>query len=268
MLTRFEPSGIVTLLTDFGLSDTYVGQMHGVLLSVDPTLRIVNLTHQVSPQDIAEGAFQLATALDAFPAGCVHVAVVDPGVGTARRAIVVQTASRLFVAPDNGVLSYVLEDAIAAYAISGCENTGQEQSSTFHGRDIFAPVAGRLASGQLAPKDVGPAIDLASVVRLPAMIEEGEGVVSGPIAAIDHFGNCLTMIRAGKLPAPGDELEVVCGRFQVAGLSRTYSDVEPSAPLALIGSNGAIELSVRDGNAARSYGLARGDRVTVRTRRA
>lgn len=237
--------------------------MHGVLLSVDPALRIVDLTHQVSPQDIIEGAFQLLTAVDAFPDGCVHVAVVDPGVGSARRGIVVQTTGRLFVAPDNGVLSYVLDDSIAAFEISE-SHARPVLTFTFHGRDIFAPVAGRLAARQIAPEEVGPAIDPGSLVRFPMMLEEGDGEVSGPIASIDHFGNCLTMIDAATLPARGEVIEVLCGRFHVGGLSRTYSDVSQGAPLALIGSYGAIELSVRDGDAARSYGLTRGDRVVVR----
>ncbi|CAN5500158.1 hypothetical protein BH23CHL2_BH23CHL2_28700 [soil metagenome] len=262
-MSPFEPAGIVTLLTDFGLSDTYAGQMKGVLLGIDPTIRIVDLTHQVSPQNVAEAAFHLAAAVDAFPAGCVHLAVVDPGVGTARRAIVVQTDRHLVVCPDNGLVTLVAPEAVAAFEISPTIVGKSQPSSTFHGRDVFAPVAGRLASGQLNLEEVGPSVGLESLGRVRFGVVEEDGQILGTIVSIDHFGNCITLIGADSLPESTDEIDVRCGSFRVSGLSWTYETVDVGEPLTLIGSHGTLELSIRDGDVARSYGLALGDRVVV-----
>lgn len=262
-MSPFVSAGIITLLTDFGLSDTYVGQMKGVLLGIDPTIRIVDLTHEISPQNVGEAAFHLAAAFDAFPDGCVHLAVVDPGVGTSRRAIVVQTNRHLVVCPDNGLVTLVLPDAVAAFEILPSTLGESQPSSTFHGRDVFAPFAGRLASGELAIEEVGPPVGLESLVRISFDVVEEEGRIIGTIVSIDHFGNCITLIGADTLPESTEEIDVRCGSFRVSGLSWTYESVDTGDPLALIGSHGTLELSIRDGDAARRYDLALGDRVVV-----
>lgn len=263
-MSTFESAGIVTLLTDFGLADTYVGQMKGVLLGIEPTLKIVDLTHDVSPQDIDEGAFQLAAAIGAFPSGTVHVAVVDPGVGTGRRAIVVQTSTALYVAPDNGLLSYILPEAISAFEISNPDLLRDSRTSTFHGRDVFAPTAGHLASGRIAVSDVGPSINPSSLIAQSRAIESSDHAIGGEIVSVDRFGNCITLIPGEALPPAGTPVEVRCREFRTKLLAKTYQGVAPGEPVSLVGSYGTLELSVRDGSAAAEFSLARGDRVVVR----
>lgn len=260
------PPAIVTLLTDFGMADTYVAQMKGVMLGIDPTLRLVDLTHAIPPQDILEGAFQLATAVDAFPPGTVHVAVVDPGVGTERRAVVVRTRHAVFVAPDNGVLSFAVSAGVEEVReLLNPQLHRETVTATFHGRDIFAPSAALFASGRLAVKDAGPALDPDALVRLdiPEVRVTGD-VITGPVVSIDRFGNCLTLIRPAHIPAGRRIDSVECGEFRATRLSRTYAEESPGSPVALIGSFGTLELAAREANAARRWSIERGDIVAVR----
>ena len=252
---------IITLLSDFGAHDTYVGQMKGVLLGIAPGLSLVDLTHAVPPQDVFEGAFQLSTAWRAFAAGTVHLSVVDPGVGTARRAIAVLVAGHFFVLPDNGLLTLVLQDAPAEAAVELM--TPASAAPTFHGRDVFAPAAARLAlAGDLGA--VGRSIPPHSLVRLPVpLISLDAGRVSAPVVSIDHFGNCRTLLPRDALPASAGRLRVRCGALSVVGVSRSYADVAVGQPLALFGSHGGLVLAVRDGSAAEEWAIRRSALVEV-----
>ena len=257
--------GIVTLLSDFGLRDTYVGQMKGVVLNFHPTAQLVDLTHEVAPQDVTEGAFQLATSWRSFPSRTVHVAVVDPGVGTARRPIAFRYDGHFFVLPDNGLCSFVIgaKNPELAVVLDRPVSRLPEVSSTFHGRDVFAPAGAQLARG-VDLEELGTVIDPASLIRLSfPVVEPGNGVVRGPIVSIDHFGSCRTFIRPEDLPAPLDRVIVRCGRAVVRGIVRTYADVPEGRTLALFGSYGGLEISVRSGSAAKAWELERGMTVEV-----
>ncbi|HVB64174.1 MAG TPA: SAM-dependent chlorinase/fluorinase [Nitrolancea sp.] len=260
-----DQKGIVTLLSDFGLRDTYVGQMKGVMLNILPTAQIVDLTHEVAPQDVTEGAFQLATAWRSFPLRTVHVAVVDPGVGTSRRPIAFLYEGHFFVLPDNGLCSFVLGSNLPDIAVVLDRPVARlpTVTSTFHGRDLFSPAGAQLARG-IALEELGSKIDPKSLIRLSfPVVEPGESVVRGPIVSIDHFGSCRTFIGPNDLPAPVDRVIVRCGRAVVRGIVRTYADVPEGRTLALFGSYGGLEISVRSGNAARAWELERGMTVEV-----
>jgi S-adenosylmethionine hydrolase len=263
-------SGIITLTTDFGLADGYVGQMVGAILSVDPALRVVDVSHAVPPQAIAVGGLLLAAAASAFPAGTVHVLVVDPGVGTTRAGLLAAVGRAWFVGPDNGGWSALVRAAeargepVRAWRLTEPRFWRTSVSATFHGRDVFAPAAAHLAGG-VAPDALGQPFP--DPVRLPAPLPAPTaGGVTGRIVHIDHFGNAITDLTRGDLPDPPAALHVRCGRFAVAGIARTYADVTPGAPVALVGSFGTLELAERDGSAAATFDLARDDQVAISTR--
>ncbi len=253
------------MLSDFGTRDTYVAQMKGVTFGVAPEAQIIDLTHEISPQDVIEGAFQLATAWQSFPSGTVHVAVVDPGVGTSRRAIAFRFEGQYFVLPDNGLCSFVLGSAAPdqAVVLDRAASRRETVSFTFHGRDVFAPAGAHIARGmQLA--ELGTPIDPDSIIRLAfPEVDCRPGVVRGPVISIDHFGSCRTFIRPEDLPGAPEQVTVRCGRAVVRGIVRTYSDVPEGRTLALFGSYGGLEVSVRGGNAAKAWELARGMPVEV-----
>jgi len=260
-----DRSGIITMLSDFGLRDSYVGQMKGVILTICPEARLVDLTHDIAPQDVAEGAFQLATAWRSFPEGTVHVAVVDPEVGTARRAIAFLHEGHYFVLPDNGLSSFVLgaQEPQRAVLLERRAARLAHVSSTFHGRDVFSPAGAQLARG-IVLEDLGSEIDPASLNRLSVpVVATGNGVARGPIVSIDHFGSCRTFISPHDLPAPADRVVVRCGRAVIRGIVRTYADVSEGRTLALFGSYGGLEIAVRAGSAAKAWELERGMTVEV-----
>jgi S-adenosylmethionine hydrolase len=260
-----DRSGIVTLLSDFGLRDSYVGQMKGVILTILPTAQLVDLSHQIPPQDVTEGAFQLATAWRSFPPRTVHIAVVDPGVGTSRRPIAFRFNGHFFVLPDNGLCSFVLGDKNPDIAVLLDRPVARlpTVSSTFHGRDVFSPAGAQLARG-IELEELGNVIDPASLIRLSFPgVEPGNGIVRGPIVSIDRFGSCRTFIGPDDLPAPADRVVVRCGRAVVRGIVRTYADVSEGRTLALFGSYGGLEIAVRSGNAAKAWELERGMTVEV-----
>jgi S-adenosylmethionine hydrolase len=255
-------SSIITLTTDFGLTGAYVAAMKGVILSINPGVTVVDICHTISPQDITQAAFILSTAYQSFPKGTIHLVVVDPGVGSERKAIVLRTPSADFVAPDNGVLSYVLEQSTAspmdenqhrelapeleAFSITVPEFWQTPVSPTFHGRDIFAPVAAHLSLGR-TPADFGERVT--SLITLPVTQphREPSGSVIGHILYIDSFGNLITDITSRDLPATDGPLTIKVGNQTIHGLSRTYTDGK--GLLALIGSSGRLEISVKEGNA-------------------
>jgi S-adenosylmethionine hydrolase len=256
---KVPPPPIVTLLTDFGAGSGYPAQMKGVILSLLPGATLVDLSHEVPRHDVLAGALLLEACAPRFPASAVHVAVVDPGVGTARRPLsLVDGSGRRFVGPDNGLLTPFL-DGGRIHVIADRKVVPGPFSATFHGRDVFAPAAAWLAGGG-AVEDVGPAI--ADPVRLEWKLPERRGgEIHGECLTSDSFGNVLTSIR--DLDLLGGQAEVdVAGRR--ARFVSTYGDGRPGELLALLGSSGRLEISVREGNAAQLLGFRRGDRVVAR----
>jgi len=244
---------LVTLTTDFGTRDGYVAAMKGVILSVDPGIGVVDLGHDVPPQDVAAGARLLDHAARWFPPGTVHLAVVDPGVGSARDILVVRAGGFVFVAPDNGLLSAVLARWPDARALRVTDTRAfalPTVSATFHGRDLFAPLAARLALGSLTPEAVGAPTEPR---RLPAQgpRREGDRLV-GHVVHVDRFGNCVTDLRrADVLAALGaGPLRVRVGGQALAGWARTYAEAEGRGPYAIWGSDDRLEISVTGGSAA------------------
>lgn len=249
------PPALVTLTTDFGLGDSYVAEMKGRLLALCPRLRIVDLTHDVPPFDVEAGAVLLTRTVAAFPSGTIHLAVIDPGVGTTRRGLVVRTQAAWFVGPDNGLFGPFLEGA-AAFALLPERLSPHGAAATFHGRDLFAPAAARLALGMAVEDFAAP---IADPVRPPVR-------AGGRIVHIDRFGNCITNLTwPDGAPAQGDSppFALRCGVVTISRLVRTYGDAPPGVPVALVGSAGWLEIAVREGNAAQRLGLHRGDPVMV-----
>jgi S-adenosylmethionine hydrolase len=244
------PCGLVTLLTDFGLGDPFVGVMKGVLFGAHPELRVIDLTHGIGHGAVVEGAFWLERSYRYFPQGSVHCAVVDPGVGSERGAVVVAAERHFFVGPDNGLLAEVTLHAphVEVRAIEPSRHGLSGVSNTFHGRDVFAVIAGRLAARQLAFGDVGPLAHLQVPSPIPGVVSEADGFI-GNVLTVDHFGNLLTSLRASEvLPASDAPF-----RLQIAGQVlrsvRTFADAAPGELVALVGSFGTIEVAVRDGSA-------------------
>ena len=266
--TTFAASGVVTLTTDFGLKDPFVGVMKGRLVARFAAVRIIDLTHEIPAHWPAEAGFWLTRSFRYFPAGTVHVAVVDPGVGSSREIAVVEAEGHVFLAPDNGLLAPVVETA-ATTSVRHVSGTALARlgidapSATFHGRDIFAPLAAELAAGRLQPAELGPPV--AEIV--PGWIEEPQvapGQVTGTVVTVDHFGNLITNIEPRHLVGMAHPVVRVAGRE--LALRRTYSDVRPGDYLALINSFGVLEIAQAERGAAEGLGLARGAPVTVVTK--
>jgi len=257
----------ITLLSDFGLSDHYVAAMKGVILQIAPRATIVDITHQIEPQNILQAAFVLRQVFDCFAAGTVHVVVVDPGVGTARKIIAAKYSGQFLLAPDNGVASLVHRDFVLE-ELRRVENAAlfrKTVSATFHGRDIFAPVAGHIAkTGRLA--QVGPPADRLTLLSLPAARIEPDGRILGQVIYIDRFGNAVTTIASRDVARAAQRRETlsvrVAGR-DVGPLRRTYQDVPAGEPAALIGSSEMLEIALNQGSAAQRLGISVGDEVIV-----
>lgn len=262
---------MITLLTDFGTEDAYVGIMKGVILSVNPRARIIDLTHGIAAQDIAQAAYSLQSAWKYFPAGTVHVVVVDPGVGSDRAILAAESGGHLFLAPDNGILSFLAHaGAAAAVRVENRTWFRPQVSQTFHGRDIFAPVAAHLSAG-LDYRRLGTPADWHQLVRLDpeAPVRSNTGELVGRIISVDHFGNLITNIRPQQIQAPGGAAQerapvFSVGSKTVSGLSESYQSRPENHLLAIVGSSGYIEISVAGGNAKHYLGVATGDAVTVR----
>ncbi|MGZ8379204.1 MAG: SAM hydrolase/SAM-dependent halogenase family protein [Gemmatirosa sp.] len=244
---------IVTLLTDFGTADGYVAEMKGVLLTHAPETTLVDVSHEIPAHDVESARLALARYWRRFPRGTVHAVVVDPGVGGARAALAVESDGRFLVGPDNGVLSPAL---LAAGARIVALPIPPRAAHTFHGRDVFAPAAARLATG-MPLYDLGEPVEDPVVRRTPEARRLPDGGIEGRVIAIDRFGNAITNL----LTLGGGAIEV---DGHALPLRRVYEDVASGAPLALVGSNGLVEIAVRDGSAAAHLGLARGARVVLR----
>jgi len=240
---------IITLTTDFGLADPYVGVMKGVILGIAPDVQIVDITHQVPSYDVIETAAVLSSAYQYFPPETVHIVVVDPGVGSPRRPIAAASDGHVFVAPDNGVLSFVLDKAAAVYHITNERLFRHPLSSTFHGRDIFAPVAAHLAQGT-------PITSVGARITDPA-----RKPYPGPcVLRIDKFGNIITNLRPEDL-RPGSSIRI--GGVSISRLRQTFAEADPGELCAIVGSTGFIEIILNQGSAAETLKVASGAEIEV-----
>ena len=270
---------VITLLTDFGEHDDYVGAMKGVILGIAPDAQLVDISHQVEPQNILQAASILNNVHRYYPAGTIHMVVVDPGVGSARRPVALQTDSATFVAPDNGVLTHVYASAAAPNVVA-LENTEYwlpNPSMTFHGRDIFSPVAAHLAMGvQLAA--LGPRLDQLVMLTLPSLAVAASSI-RGEVVRIDHFGNVITNIMplrwldpqtvefapTGKpaVTIQAARSKTSCGWHTVSGLQTTYTGVPDGQAVAVIGSSQELEIAINQGNASQAFDIKVGSPVTL-----
>jgi S-adenosylmethionine hydrolase len=270
----------IALLTDFGTVDPYVGVMKGVMLGIAPDAALVDLTHAVQPQKIKQAAFLLLNSYRYFPSGTVFLVVVDPGVGSARKPIAVQAGDYSFVAPDNGVLSYVLRESggFQAFVLESEAFRLSGTSNTFHGRDIFAPAAAHLAAG-VALEKFGAQVEQPVMLPEPLLALEAGGI-TGEVLHIDHFGTAVTSIgllqreenqltlyprfgAAEPLPFAADGAIAIIGNQCLTGIRRTYAEVGQGEQLALVGSSGYLELSINGGNFAERFGVKLGDTVEL-----
>lgn len=262
-------STIITLLTDFGTEDTYAGVMKGVIASLCPDATVIDLTHEVPPQDIATGAFLLDVSVDYFPEGTIHVAVVDPGVGTARKPIALRTPKAFFVGPDNGIFTLVLQrqKLLQAVCLDNPRYHLPHPSATFHGRDVFAPVAAHIARG-VALEELGTPLTRLQRLPLPRIRVDWLGI-RATVVHIDRFGNAITNLTRADYEAwrirwdvKEPAVEVVSSKVLLP-ICCTYGDMPRGQPLALFGSSERLEIAVNSGNAAQALNLRRGDTVRV-----
>ena len=256
---------IITLTTDFGTRDWFVGTVKGVVLGIQPHATIVDITHEIASGDIRRGAFALTASYCLFPKNTVHIAVVDPGVGSQRRAIAVQTKDYLFVGPDNGVLSLALarEKIKSIHQLTNDEFFLKPVSQTFHGRDVFGPVAAHLSLGVPIQK-LGPWLRDFVTLDWPRL-RLLDGKVDGEIVHVDHFGNLITNIDGKSLRVFGDKpCEVFAKRKRLCPIAPFYGAVPVGRPLAVLGSAGFLEIAVNSASAAEKFGLRTGDQVGVR----
>lgn len=257
---------IITLTTDFGLGDWFAGAMKGVILGIQPRAAIVDITHEILAGDIRSGAFALAASFRFFPKQTIHVAVVDPGVGSGRSSIAVQTKDYFFVGPDNGLLSLALAEECVE-SMHRLENTkflAASISNTFHGRDVFAPAAAYLSKGTSLSK-MGRALTHYQKLSWPIPLLDKSGL-RGEVIYIDRFGNAITNIgkeHLGTLDVAALKI-AVAGNKTPFGFGQFYQEVAFGRPLGLIGSNGFLEIAINGGNAAKKLGLNVGDSVSIR----
>jgi len=273
---------VITLTTDFGTSDAYVATMKGVILTINPRATIVDVCHSIESQNILQSAFILSTAHHYFPEGTIHLAIVDPGVGSQRKAIILKTPSAFFLAPDNGVLSYIIDELcptparpptsthpnlehrklgadLEAVAITNPDFWRQPVSTTFHGRDIFAPVAAHL-SLDVSLHKFGESISCLYAFPVLRPYHDTEGNLLGRVLHIDNFGNLITNVRDSDLP--GDEVTVEIGNQHIRGLSHFYN--QGSGLAAIIGSSGYLEIALKNGNAAAFLNTKVGDEIKLK----
>lgn len=257
-------SPIITLLTDFGSQDPYVGVMKGVILGLHPAARIVDLTHEVGAQNIRGANFALRGSYSHFPAGTIHVVVVDPGVGSQRRILAVKSEGQVFLAPDNGVLTGVALRGEVREITNRAWFKAGPISRTFHGRDIFAPVAARLARGEPF-EELGNAVGDPQLLEQPEPVRRADGVLLGKIIHVDSFGNLITNIRESLLASIASRVaSVEMNSYLLEPPKDSYASVKQGQPLTIVDSFDFLEIAVRGGSAARHFNASVGDEVRVR----
>ena len=247
-------------MTDFGTRDYYVGAMKGVILSINPDARIIDITHEIEPQNVISAAFVLSACYRDFPPATIFVCVVDPGVGSKRLAIVIESNGSKFVGPDNGLFSFVLGSNARVTAIENDKFFRKPISSTFHGRDIFAPVAAHLSLG-IDSRELGPEITDAVVLANIRLNRTNENTLEGSVIHIDHFGNIVTNITADMA---GDAFQLEIGGRLISNRREFYAGAEPGQPFVVTGSAGFIEISINGGSAADKLDVKTGSPVTAR----
>lgn len=254
---------IITLTTDFGLKDPYQGAMKGAILSINPDASIIDITHLISPGSIVEGAYILLEAYGFFPKGTIHVGVVDPGVGGERKPVLIETERYSFVGPDNGLFSLIAEKEKVKRVvhITSREYFLKDVSNTFHGRDIFGPVAAHLSLGA-APSAFGEEIKKARAIEFQKPAWKN-GLLEGAVIYVDSFGNLITNIKKEDIPENADLIVGIKGHI-IKGLKKTYSSAEAGSLMALIGGSNHLEIAVNAGAASKLLNAAAGERVTVR----
>ena len=262
---------VVSLMTDFGMQDEYAGVMKAVIMAAAPAARIVDLCHQVAPQNVAQGAFMIEAAFRYFPAGSLHVLVVDPGVGGERRILYAEAADHRFLCPDNGLLTMIAHTTglAAVRQVSNRSLFAPQVSRTFHGRDIFAPVAAFLVQGG-RPDQLGAPTDPGTIQRLVDWVPQigADGRITGRIVTADRFGNLITNIGAGLLEnllrdARTPTLQVDIGRRLTIRLGDAYEEASPGAVVAIIGSRATLEIAINQGRASDYFNAQPGGRITV-----
>jgi S-adenosyl-L-methionine hydrolase (adenosine-forming) len=254
---------MITLTTDFGVKDPYVAEMKGAILTINPKATLIDVTHDVEKFNVRMAAFMLASVAPYFPKGIIHLAVVDPEVGTARRAIVVQTKQAFFVGPDNGVLMLAAQNQglVSVHELANPKFMLPKISSTFHGRDIFAPAAAHLDLG-VKPQEVGPEITDAVAPGFVGAKKVG-GCLVGEVLHVDGFGNIVTNLKPEEM-AEAKAINVKFPKLALkVALGKTYAETKPQHALALIGSHGFLEIALNQGNAAQKFHLKAGDKVEV-----
>ena len=255
---------IITLTTDFGIKDHYVGAMKAVLLSISENARLVDISHQIPPQDIMAGAWVVRNSAMLFPPDSVHLVVVDPGVGTQRKPIAIRIEDQYFVGPDNGIFSLIADQ----YEYKGVELTNsrywrKKPSNTFHGRDIFAPVAAHIANG-VPLSELGEPIEKLETYRWAVPISDKDGV-QGWVVHIDHFGNLITNIPESMIRSAGDgsDLKIYVGNTIFDTIVDTFGDVPDGEPAAYVGSSGVLEIAINKGDAREMLGVEKGAQVSI-----
>ena len=257
---------MITLTTDFGLKDPYAAEMKAVILGISPNAVIIDITHEVAKFNVRMGAYVLSSAAPYFPKGTIHVAVVDPGVGTQRRPILIQTKQGFFVGPDNGILVMATENQgiKCIYEITNPKFMLSKVSSTFHGRDVFAPAAAHLA-GRVNPAEFGPEIHEITKPEF-AKVTKRKNVLFGEVLHVDNFGNIITNVRETELARirvkERVNVELPDQKLKLK-FCRAYADAKPQQPLALIGSHSYLEIAMNQGDAAAEFNTKVGDKVTV-----
>lgn len=260
------PRPIITLTTDFGPGSPYVAAMKGVILSINPDVELVDITHAVPHQDIRQGAIVLDDACRWFPDGAIHVAVVDPGVGSMRRIVAARCGPHTFVCPDNGLLSRLAlrHPPSTIIHVTRAEHWRPQISNTFHGRDIMAPVAARLSLGLPAEQLGDPLSELVTLDWPEVCVSPGK--IEGVVESVDSFGNLITNITASQLetvPRGEDQVRIECDEHETCGIFKAYADQPPMTLIALVGSSGKLELAIVDESAAIMLGVRAGTKVKV-----
>ncbi|MCH8486352.1 MAG: SAM-dependent chlorinase/fluorinase [Candidatus Cyclonatronum sp.] len=258
-----ETSAVITLTTDFGYQDYYTAAMKAAILRISPRATLIDISHALPPQDIMAGAWVVKNVAFDFPPGSIHLCVVDPGVGSARRPLICEIEGHFFVGPDNGLFPLIADGKpLIAREIINPDFMLAEVSNTFHGRDIFAPAAAHLSTG-IAAERFGPLVETPLYFRWAQPISDDEGI-QGWVSHIDTYGNLITNIPHKLLPQNGQTaLKIYAGTTILKSVDRCYSSVTEGEPVALIGSSGMLEISVRNGNAAELLNVRKGMTVSV-----
>lgn len=260
------PRQIITLTSDFGLRDPYVAEMKAAILSVSPNTTIIDISHEIEKFNTRMGAYVLASAAPYFPKGTIHIAVIDPSVGTKRRPLLIQTKQAFYVGPDNGVLVLAAkkQGIEHIYEITNRNFMLPKVSTTFHGRDIFAPAAAHLANG-ISPKEFGPEIQKIATPKFAKVTKRKEGLV-GEVIHVDDFGNIVTNFGEKELSSVSAKgyVDIKLGNTQLKlKLCKAYAEAEPQEPLAIIGSHDFLEISLNQGNAAKNLRVKSGDKIIL-----